>query len=201
VALTFFFRDLLILHAIRDHVIPEIRRYKYINVWDAGCAMGPEPYSLAIIFKEALNSYEFKRLRIFATDLDEESRGFGKILRAGVYPEKTVKRIPEEIFHKYFTSSVKPGHYKICDEIIHCVSFQRHDLRSLQPVRDGFGLIVCKNVLLHMQETQREDIIKMFHRCLVPGGFFATEQIQRMPAELSGLFKQVRPNIRLFRRV
>jgi chemotaxis protein methyltransferase CheR len=45
-------RDLSALHAIRDHVIPKPQKNRHINVWDAGCAMGPEPYSLAIIFKE-----------------------------------------------------------------------------------------------------------------------------------------------------
>ena len=83
-AFTYFFRDIATLNAIRDHVIPELRKHRYINVWDAGCAMGPEPYSLAIIFKESLGYYEFKRLKIYATDLDEESNEFGKILAEGI---------------------------------------------------------------------------------------------------------------------
>jgi chemotaxis protein methyltransferase CheR len=199
-AFTFFFRDLPTLDAIRDRVIPEIRRYKYINVWDAGCAMGPEPYSLAIIFKEALRYYEFKRLRIYATDLDEESHDFGKILKAGIYPEETVKRIPKDIFDRYFSLDGGPGYYKICDEIMQCVSFQKHDLRSLEPVRDNFGLIVCKNVLLHLQESERINVIKMFHKSLAQRGFLVTEQTQKMPAETCRLFEQVTPNIQLFRK-
>lgn len=199
-AFTFFFRDLPTLDAIRDHVIPELRRYKYINVWDAGCAMGPEPYSLAIIFKEALGYYEFKRLRIYATDLDEESHDFGKILKAGIYPEETVKRIPKDIFDRYFSLDGEPGYYNICDEIMQCVSFQKHDLRSLEPVRDNFGLIVCKNVLLHLKESERINVIKMFHSSLTPGGFLTTEQTQKMPEETGHLFKHVTPNLQLFQK-
>jgi len=145
-AFTFFFRDITALNAIKDHVIPELRKQRYINVWDAGCAMGPEPYSIAIIFKETLGYYEFKRFRIYATDLDEESNEFGKILAKGIYPEEAVKRIPGDIFRKYFSSNNKPEYFKIADEIMQCVCFQKHDLRSLQPIRDNFGLIVCKNV-------------------------------------------------------
>ena len=200
-AFTFFFRDLPTLHAIRDHVIPELRTYKYINVWDAGCAMGPEPYSLAIVFKETLGYYEFKRLQIYATDLDEESHDFGKILKAGIYPEESVKRIPKDIFHGYFSPNGGPGYYKISDEIMQCVSFQQHDLRSLEPVRDNLGLIVCKNVLLHLNQSERINVIKMFYSSLAPGGFFTTEQTQKMPTETTGLFEQVTPNIRLFRKV
>jgi chemotaxis protein methyltransferase CheR len=171
-----------------------------MNVWDAGCAMGPEPYSLAIIFKESLGVYEFKRLKIYATDLDEESHEFGKIIAKGMYPEESVKRIPRDIFGKYFSSNNKPGHYKISDEIIQCVTFQRHDLRSLQPVRDNFGLILCKNVLLHLKESERIDVIHMFHKVLAPGGFFVCEQTQKMPEETVYLFEHITPNVQLFRK-
>jgi len=199
-AFTFFFRDLPALHAIRDDVIPELQKHRFINVWDAGCAMGPEPYSIAIIFKETLGYYEFKRLQIYATDLDEESNQFGNILKAGIYPEETVKRIPKEIFNKHFSPNNKPGHFKISDEIMNRVSFQKHDLRSLEPIRDGLGLIVCKNVLLHLQESERIDVIKMFHKSLIPGGFFVSEQTQKMPKETAHLFRHMIPNVQLFQK-
>jgi chemotaxis protein methyltransferase CheR len=200
-AFTYFFRDLTALNAIKEHVIPELRKHRYIAVWDAGCAMGPEPYSLAIIFKENLGYYEFKRLKIYATDLDEESHQFGKIIAEGIYPEESVKRIPGEIFAKYFSPNNKPGYFKIADEIIRCVSFQKNDLRSLQPIRDNFGLILCKNVLLHLQESERINVIKMFHKSLAPGGFFATEQTQKMPEKTAYLFRQVTPSVQLFQKV
>ncbi|MCD6158550.1 MAG: chemotaxis protein CheR [Euryarchaeota archaeon] len=199
-AFTYFFRDLPALHAIRDHVIPELRKHRYINVWDAGCAMGPEPYSLAIIFKETLGYYEFKRLKIYATDLDEESNQFGKIIAEGIYPEETVKRIPKDIFRKYFSSNKNPGYFKIADEIMQCVSFQKHDLRTLQPIRDNFGLIVCKNVLLHLSESERIEVFKMFHKSLATGGFLVTEQTQKMPGETAHLFKHITPNVQLFQK-
>ena len=199
-AFTFFFRDLPALHAVRDYVIPEFRKNRYINVWDAGCAMGPEPYSIAIIFKEALGYYEFKRLQIYATDLDEESNEFGKVLLEGIYPEETIKRIPKDIFSKYFSPNNKPGYFKIADEIMQSVSFQKHDLRTLQPIRDNFCLIVCKNVLLHLSESERINVIKMFHKSLVSGGFFVTEQTQKMPKETERLFKHMTSNVQLFQK-
>ena len=199
-AFTFFFRDLPALHAIRDHVIPELQKNRHINVWDAGCAMGPEPYSLAIIFKETLGYYEFKRFRIYATDLDEESHKFGKIIAEGIYPEEIIKRIPKDILRKYFSPNNKPGYFKIADEIMQCVSFQKHDLRTLRQIRDNFGLIVCKNVLLHLSESERINVIRMFHKSLMPGGFFVTEQTQKMPLKTAHLFKHITPNVQLFQK-
>ncbi|MBW2031378.1 MAG: chemotaxis protein CheR [Deltaproteobacteria bacterium] len=188
------------LHAIRDHVIPELRTNRYINVWDAGCAMGPEPYSLAIIFREALGYYGFRRLKIYATDLDEESHRFGETIAEGVYPEEAIKRIPPDIFRRYFLPDERPGCFRISEEIMRSVCFQKHDLRTFEPIRDGFGLIVCKNVLLHLSESERIGVIRMFHRSLVPGGFFATEQTQGMPGQLAHLFSHVIPNVQLFRK-
>ncbi len=200
-AFTFFFRDLPTLNAIRDHVLPELKNNRYINVWDAGCAMGPEPYTLAIIFKENLGYYQFKKLKIYASDLDEESHDFGKIISKGIYPENTVKRIPKDIFKKYFSTNNKPGYFKIADEIMGRVSFQKHDLRSLKPIRDNFGLIVCKNVLLHFPEDERIKVIKMLYKSLSPKGFFATEQTQKMPGATKHLFKRIKPNIQLFQKI
>jgi chemotaxis protein methyltransferase CheR len=42
-AFTYFFRDMQTIEMIRDHVIPVLRTRRYINIWDAGCATGPEP--------------------------------------------------------------------------------------------------------------------------------------------------------------
>ncbi|NVM23915.1 MAG: chemotaxis protein CheR, partial [Desulfobacterales bacterium] len=128
-AFTYFFRDRATLDAIKEHAIPELRKNRYINVWDAGCAMGPEPYSLAVIFRENMGYYEFKRFKIYATDLDEENHQFGKIIAKGIYPEESLKRIPRQIFRKYFSANNKPGHFKIADEIMQSLSFQKHDLR------------------------------------------------------------------------
>ena len=54
-AFTFFFRDMQILDLAVKHVVPYAMGRSRIKVWDAGCAMGPEPYSLAIVLAENCN--------------------------------------------------------------------------------------------------------------------------------------------------
>ena len=198
-AFTYFFRDLQTLEAIRDHVVPELRTRRFINVWDAGCAMGPEPYSIAIIIRETMGHFLFRNVRIHATDIDG-SNLFGAIISEGNYPDEQVKRIPRDIFAKYFEEDGRPGHFMISEEIRKCVSFQRHDLLSLEPIRKDLGLIVCKNVLLHFKKAERINVIKMFHDALAKGGFFVTEQTQKMPGEVTGLFDRAVSNAQLFRK-
>ena len=199
-AFTYFFRDMQTLEAIRDYVIPALRTRRYINIWDAGCAMGPEPYSIAIIIRENMGNMLFRNVKIYATDIDG-SNLFEKIISDGVYPREQVQRIPKDIFTRYFAPADRPEHFRIAEEIRKCIEYQRQDLLALKPVRTSFGLIVCKNVLLHFKEEERIDVIKMYYNALAEGGFFVTEQTQKMPEKLKDLFKPVVSNVQLFRKV
>jgi len=199
-AFTYFFRDMLTLELITKYVIPQVKGHRHIRVWDAGCAHGPEPYSIAIMFRENMSHFMFRNVRIYASDIDTSSR-FDEIIAKGIYPEGEIKRIPSEIRKKYFSKNGRPGYYEISDEIKSCLTFTQHDLLSLKPVATDFNLIVCKNVLLHLKPKERVDVIKMYHAVLVPGGFFVTEQTQKMPMELESHFQQVVGNAQLFRKV
>jgi len=197
-AFTYFFRDMQTLEMIRDHVIPELRTRRYIHIWDAGCAMGPEPYSLAMVLRENMGMI-FRNVKIHATDIDN-SNLFGDIISRGVYPREQVQRIPKDIFEKYFSPADEPGHFILSEEIRKSVSFTKHDLLDLQPIRKGLNLILCKNVLLHFQESERIEVIRMFHDAL-EGGYLAMEQTQKMPEELEEYFEPVVSNAQLYRKV
>jgi len=199
-AFTYFFRDMQTLELIVKYVVPEVKGHRYIRVWDAGCAHGPEPYSIAIMFRENMSHFMFRNVKIFASDIDNSSR-FDKIIAEGVYPDVEIKRIPSEIRERYFSRNGQPGFYEISDEIKSCLTFTQHDLLSLKPVATDLDLIVCKNVLLHLRPEERVNVMKMYHDVLVPGGFFVTEQTQKMPTELQGLFQQIVGNAQLFRKL
>ncbi|RQD79696.1 MAG: chemotaxis protein CheR [Methanocalculus sp. MSAO_Arc1] len=200
-AFTYFFRDLQTLRMIIDHMLPSIRGRTHINVWSAGCAMGQEPYTIALLLKEHMGQMIFRNVRILASDIDH-SNLFGDIIGKGSYPYVELKRIPEEYFARNFTPDPdKNGHYIIAEDVRNRVAFQRHDLLTLIPPGKNFSLITCKNVLLHFTEEQRIKIIRMFYESLIDGGFFLTEQTQKMPTELADLFEQVTPNAQVFRKL
>ena len=198
-AFTFFFRDTQTLELVAQYALPSLKQNRYIRVWDAGCAMGPEPYSLAIIFRENMGHFLFRNVQIHATDIDESN--FESIIQRGVYSEQELGRIPRDIFAKYFSPDGALGYFQISAELRQAVRFYRHDLLSLQPIREDFGLIVCKNVLLHFQAEQRVQVIQMFHRALVSGGYLVMENTQKLPSETSPLFRQVTEAAQLYQKV
>lgn len=198
-AFTYFFRDVQTLELACDHALPVLKTRRYINIWDAGCAMGPEPYTLAIILRERMGHMYFRNVRITATDIDE-SNLFGKIIRDGAYPREQVERIPQDLFNQYFEKAEKEGHFRIVEEIRRALRFVRHDLLTLQSPGNDYGLIVCKNVLLHFNEEQRIKVIRMFHDSLMEGGFLVFEQTQALPPSVAHLFAPVVSNAQLFRK-
>jgi chemotaxis protein methyltransferase CheR len=199
-AFTFFFRDMQILELIIRHVVPFVVGSSRVRVWDAGCAMGQEAYSLAILFAENMGYFAFKNLQVHATD-KEESNNFEEIIRSGIYQEEEVKRIPAELLQKYFMPVNQNSHFQVIDPIRSKIYYQRHDLLSLKPIDAGFSLILCKNVLLHFQAEERIKVIRMFHNALRPGGYFATEQTQKMPSEIEHLFVKAAPDGEIFKKV
>ena len=58
-AFTFFFRDMHTIDHMAKILIPEVSGRSRIRIWDAGCAMGPEPYTLAMILAEAMGQFSF----------------------------------------------------------------------------------------------------------------------------------------------
>lgn len=198
-AFTFFFRDRHTLEQLTSFLLQQIDSYAKIKVWDAGCAMGPEPYTFGIILCEAIGAEKYKKVSILATDIDETSN-FKEIITNGVYPYSDLSRMPPNILEKYFHKIDDYDNYRINDIIRNSLHFEQHDLLSLKPLDTGFNAIICKNVLLHFQPEERINVIKMFHSVLLNDGLLTTEQTQTMPEECSHLFEKVYSDANIYRK-
>ncbi len=196
-AFTFFFRDLPVLEYAVERTIALSMGRMRIKVWDAGCALGQEPYTLAILFAERLGA-TFNNLYLDATDYDSENN-FGDVVKLATYKYEELQRIPVDIFKKYFDAQGNDL-YQVTDRVRNRVFFQYHNLLSLKPHGSDYALVVCKNVLLHFQYAERIEVIKMYHQSLCPGGYLAMENTQKMPVEIEHLFEQVVPDAQLYRK-
>ena len=133
-AYTSFFRDTDALKAITELVIPALSHHREICVWDAGCATGEEPYTVAMIFASRLGAFSFRSLDILATDHEESSYAqFATHIRNGAYSRKDVFWVPEELRALYFQVSDDPEIFILTKEIRDKVRYLKHDLLSLVP--------------------------------------------------------------------
>lgn len=199
-AFTFFFRDIHTLEQLTQAFIPIVTNMSKIKIWDAGCAMGQEPFTFALLLSEKMGYFGFKKVHIDASDIDE-SNLFEHIVTSGIYSYSDLQRIPKEIFENYFKKLEGTENYQLIENVRNRVKFRKHDLLTLKPFDGNYNLVICKNVLLHFSPEQRIEVIKMFHSSLTEGGLLTTEQTQKMPPELNDMFKQISTNANVFQKI
>lgn len=178
---THFFRDADVFESVRKLVIPEILKRKErleqytIRVWSAGCASGQEPYSLAILFKEALRDAGKDNfiVKIIATDIDAEAMSRAEI---GEYAERDFRETDKKLLDKYFTPAYN-SRYKVNDDIKRFVKFEKNNLISDGGYRN-IDLIFCRNVLIYFNRKQQEFIFQKFHGSLNADGFFVIAKVE-----------------------
>ncbi len=154
-------------------VIPELisKFGKNLKIWSAACSTGDEPYSLVMALSKHI---PLNQIKIYATDLDKQVIAKAKI---GLYSEKSVVAVPEDLKKKYFTK-VGPS-YKIADEIKERVEFREHNLlKDAYPT--DYHMIVCRNVLIYFTEEAKDEVFHKYYKSLASGGILfigSTEQI------------------------
>jgi len=200
-AYTSFFRDTDALNAIADIAIPALAHWRSIRVWDAGCATGEEPFTLAMVFASKLRPFPFRNLDILATDYEESSFAqFGEQIRKAQYSRTDVFWIPQEHRDLYVEPTENPEVFQLNQEIRDRVRYIQHDLLTLLPPETGQSLIVCKNVLMHFTPEYQVKVLDMFFQALVPSGYLALDGNQAMPEIFAERFKRLEPGVPLFQK-
>ncbi len=168
-----FFRTPEKFGKLETDVIPDLlKRSPKLNIWSAGCSIGAEPYSLAIIMKEMTPN---TRHRILASDLDIEILAKAK---RGEYNEGEIKSMSKDRLAKYF-NKIDGDKYAVKSEIKSCIEFKRHNLLK-DKFESGFDLILCRNVVIYFTEEAKDQLYANFFQALKPGGILfvgATEAI------------------------
>jgi chemotaxis protein methyltransferase CheR len=147
-----------------------------VRIWSAGCSLGYEPFTIAMLAREIA---PLKPIYILATDLDDTILSRAKKgtytdpQMAGVSPERRAR-----FFRKVETSwEVKP-------ELAALVTWRRHDLLR-DPYENPFDIICCRNVVIYFTEPAKAELYQRFSEALRPGGLLflgATESIPNVRA-------------------
>ncbi len=168
-----FFRNPERYEVLEKEVLPELRsRFRRLTIWSAGCSIGAEPYSMAILLAEQQDGV---RHRVLGTDIDAKAL---RVARAGVYGEDKLREVSEARRRRFFQRTAD-GQWKINEDIQKLVEFRLHDLLS-DPYPQGVHLILCRNVVIYFTDEAKERIYQRFAESLVPGGYLmigSTESI------------------------
>jgi len=172
IPVTSFFRDPKIFESLSAKYLPElIKRIpadKTTRVWVAGCSTGEEAYSLAILFKELLDTHASgnheKKIQIFASDLSESAI---EKARLGMYSETELEGVSEKRLKRFFTKA--NGRFQVNRQIRDICVFAVHDFLK-DPPFGKMDLISCRNVLIYFEPYLQKKALTTFHYVLNPTG-------------------------------
>ncbi|WP_340680700.1 CheR family methyltransferase [Paraglaciecola sp.] len=196
---TDFFRDkeafALINEKVIHNIVGEAQDGSDIRVWVAGCASGEEAYTMAILFTEHIElSGKTLRLKIFATDVDEEAI---RIARKGVYPDSITSELPDDYLENYFTLQ-GDGYYAVNSALRDCISFAHQNVYT-DPPFSKMHLVSCRNLLIYFRKSVQQKVLQSFYFALMPSGYLFLGSSESL-GEQKALFKPISQKWRIFSR-
>ncbi len=167
---SFFFRDMKPFEQFRDVVLPNLIKTraakKSFRIWCAAASSGQEPYSLAIILKEASARLQGWRTEIVGTDI---SREILQKARAGLYSQFEVQRgLPIQLMVKYFKK--KDDQWEIDPALRAMVQYKEWNLLQDLRALGQFDVIFCRNVLIYFDQPTKSLVLDNMSKQLADDG-------------------------------
>jgi two-component system CheB/CheR fusion protein len=200
IGVTNFFRDATTWEVIGKSIIAAILSQKQegatLRAWVAGCSTGEEAFSLAMVFKEALekiNPYAGISLQIFATDLDNEAI---ETARKGVFPENIAADVTPRRLSRFFVKTEEG--YRINTEIREMVVFAKHNI-ILHPPFTKIDIITCRNLLIYLDVELQNKLLGLFYYSLNSDGFLVLGSAET-PGTQGHFFTTVDAKLKIYKR-
>jgi len=200
IGVTNFFRDALVWEKLKETVIPGIignlQPGSILRAWVPGCSTGEEAYSLAIVFKEALekiNPHGGFSLQIFATDLDLEAID---IARKGIFPANIAADVSPNRLNRFFLAT--DDGYFVNTEIRETVVFAQHNL-IMHPPFTKIDILSCRNLLIYLEPELQKKLLGLFYYSLNPRGIMVLGSSETLGIQ-SHLFTSVDTKLKIFKR-
>ncbi|HEY8486356.1 MAG TPA: protein-glutamate O-methyltransferase CheR [Limnochordales bacterium] len=169
-----FFRDPAVFEALRQRVLPELlRAHGQLRIWSAGCSIGAEPYTIAILL-DLLG--QGGRHYILATDIDDDAL---EVARRAEYHDVHLMTVPAPVRQRYFTPA-GPSAWSLAEPIRRAVQFRRHDLLQ-DPPPSGFHLILCRHVLIYLTPDGQHRLLQRLSGALWDGGYLVVGGPETVP--------------------
>ncbi len=159
-----------------------------LHVWSAGCSTGEEPYTLAVILRQALPDFDEWRVDVLGTDTRAEAI---EAAERGVFETRQLRELePWQIARNFVPVAGKQ--LAVIPELRRSVRFRVANLMDQaagEPALERFDLVLCRNVLMYMEPAAQRRIARHLVSTVTEGGWIAVS-----PAEaLADWFKPLKP--------
>lgn len=174
---TRFYRDIDGLDLVKDYIftrpIEQIKKTS-VEAWSVGCSTGEEPYSLAMLLTECMESLGLRNyFGITGTDISKPAL---EKARKGIYPSRKLVTLEDSLKDKYF-DSINENQFAIKRVVKDRVCFSKVNILELgNAPMHGMNIIYCQNVLIYFRKWRRKEIVSRLAERLVPGGLLILGQ-------------------------
>lgn len=200
IGVTNFFRDPAVWEKLKTKVIPDyidkLPEGSVLRAWVPGCSTGEEAYSLAIVFREAIEKFNHPgrvTLQVFASDLDIDAVG---IARKGVFPSNIAADISADRLNRFF-SSTDDG-YRVCTEIREMIVFAHHNI-IMHPPFTKIDILSCRNLLIYLDPMLQRKLLGMFYYSINPEGIMVLGSSETLGTQ-SHLFTSIDSKLKIYKR-
>jgi chemotaxis methyl-accepting protein methylase len=200
IGVTNFFRDRIAWKLLGEKALPQLLGARpegtALRAWIAGCSTGEEAFSLAILFKEALDRAKLRKglsLQIYATDLDRDAIDKA---RQGLYPKSIAADVSQARLNRFFVK--EESGYRVNKEIRGMVIFAPQNL-IMDPPFTKLDIFCCRNLMIYLTPDLQKRLIPLFHYILNPGGILFLGSSETI-GNFTTLFNPISAKERIFRR-
>ena len=175
IGVTSFFRDPPVWEQLKTEVLPALLAARpagaMLRAWVPACSTGDEAYSLAMVFREAVEQAQQRSgkathwsLQVFATDLDKDAIDKA---RNGVYTANIAADVTGARLDRFFVQTERG--WRVGKEIREMVIFAPQNL-VMDPPFTKLDLLSCRNLLIYLEADLQKKLLPLFHYSLNPGG-------------------------------
>ncbi len=198
---TDFFREPMHFEFLASQILPQWLAAngaaRALRLWSAGCSIGMEPYTLAMVLTEFANKNSGFKYSLLATDISTQA--LEKAVKA-IYEEERVAPVPHEMKTKYLLRSKdrKKRLVRIVPELRKKVEFRRLNFMEPFSFPEPKDIIFCRNVVIYFDKPTQEVLFNKFCKQLKPGGHLFIGHSESL-AGMTLPLEQVRPTV--YRRI
>jgi chemotaxis protein methyltransferase CheR len=198
---TSMFRDPSFYSSFRARVVPLLKTWPFLRVWNAGCSTGEETYSLAILLEE---ERLLERTRIYATDinetvLDQARRGVFPLEKMQEYTHNYLRAGGTRAFSEYYLTAYDSAQFQ--RSLVDNVVFAQHNLASDRSFNE-FHAIVCRNVMIYFDRSLQDRVHELFYESLAMFGVLVLGHKESIRfTRFADRYEEVDANERIYRKV
>jgi chemotaxis protein methyltransferase CheR len=192
------FRDPSFYLSFRQKVVPVLRTYPLLRIWNAGCAGGEEVYALAVLLAE---EGLYDRAQIYGTDLSARAIARAK---QGVFAARYVRRVTENYQRaggtRSFSDYYQAGYDRLVmrEDLRRNIVFFQHDLVG-DYVFGAMHVLFCRNVLIYFNKSLQERVLRKLEAGLARSAFLCLGRSEMLPRGESQRFQPFDEPARIYR--